>query len=184
VFISVSDKSSKGRTTDVLKDINQDLLHNGNNTETVLLTGTPSTYHRVRETRETPAQDLIDSSLKSKPEIEPQTNSGKSLKKILKEQEEKRQKISAPDASGDHTPQADPGRQMPKGSGKDDHPSKKPETPNGNNAPKTPSDDPKFKPEDPHKNRPQDREFKDNFEDKPEWRDQKPGNSKDHKDKN
>jgi len=148
VFISVSDKSNKGRSTALLNAIEHDLANISDKTETVLLTGTPEIYNQVSHTHGSPIKELIDSSLSGKTENNPLAHSSKPLKDILSEQKEKRDKSLKPQMEENTAPVPESNGKSP-GTDKDNQqpqpkPSKNPENTtnsNGNNNIDSPNKD-------------------------------------------
>ncbi len=139
VFISVSDKNNRDRTTEVLKDIGQDLEKSTGKSEAVLFKGTEETYRHVKKFHETPTKELIESSLKNNSGNGSQTQSGKPLANILREQEETRMKnadTNRPENSG-HQEKTDK-----------EKPSKGPDIKNHDKNPGNDSERPAVKPDD------------------------------------
>lgn len=99
VFLSVSDRGSKGRTVALLNHLEKALGPLPKTTETVLLTGDSQTYESALKGHESPTKVLVDASLKGDETPAPNIRSGKSLKEVLKEQKAQRDKGSSPAVS-------------------------------------------------------------------------------------
>lgn len=96
IFISVSDKNSIKRSTEIISKLEKEIPEISGETETVLLTGSPKTYENTKKNHVTPTKELIETSLKNQPENDPLTHSSKPLRDIMNDQKIKQDKLKKP----------------------------------------------------------------------------------------